>query len=235
MNLIKQTWTKKDYTEFIKYLKNTKEDEYAKFTQKLTPTKYSILGIRVPKMRYIAKEIGKGNKEQFLKAVTSKYYEEVFIEGLIIDNLENFDLIDKFLPKIDNWAICDSFKMKWIDKNLDLYFKKILEYLKSDSEFTVRFGLVNLLNHYIKDKYLPIIFHNLDNLKSEKYYINMAIAWLLCECYTKYSDLTEKYLLKTKINDWTFNKTISKIKESYRISKDRKEYLNTLKRKKIKI
>ncbi len=59
----------------------------------------------------------------------------------------------------------------------------------------------------------------------------MGIAWLLCECFIKHREKTLTYLLKSNINTFTFNKTISKIKESYRVSSEDKIYLNTLKRK----
>ena len=83
----------------------------------------------------------------------------------------------------------------------------------------------------MSEEYLDRIFSLIDEITIDKYYVNMGIAWLLCECFTKYRDITLNYLLKSKINTFTFNKTISKIRDSYRVSKEDKEYLNSLKRK----
>ena len=74
-------------------------------------------------------------------------------------------------------------------------------------------------------------FNLLDNIKSDKYYINMAEAWLICELYIYYEEETTNYLKNNQLNTFTHNKAISKIRESYRISKENKDYLNTLKRK----
>lgn len=137
----------------------------------------------------------------------------------------------EFVLKIDNWAICDSFcnSLKIVNKNKDIFWDEILNFIKSDKEFVVRVGIILILNFYIEEKYLDKIFNIFDNLNTDKYYINMAISWTICEMYIKYKDKTLKYMQKNKLNSFVQNKTISKIKDSYRISKEEKEYLNQLK------
>jgi len=231
MNLIKDIWTKKDYDDYIKYLISLKEDSYAVFHRKLVATGYEILGIRIPIIRDIVKKISKGNIESFLQLSNSIYYEEVLIEGLIIEVTKDFEKLDAYLPKIDNWAICDAFSLKWLKKDLNKHLPKILSYLKSDEEFIVRFGLIMLLGNYVQEEYMEMLCESLDDLKLDKYYVNMAAAWLLCEMYVKEQKACERYLLVSKVNKFTFNKAISKIRDSFRVSQEKKDYLNTLKRR----
>ena len=235
MDLKKDVWTKKDYEEYITYLKSLKEESYKEFHQKLTTTKYEILGIRVPLQRKIAKEISKGNAISFLEFSKETYYEEVNIEGFVIASLEEKDLLkylDKFVSKIDNWAICDSFcnSVKVISKDREKYISKIKEMLNSSQEFTVRVGLILLLCFYIEPAYLSTIFSLVDNLKKEEYYINMAAAWLLAECYIKYKNETLQFLKNNHISKFVQNKTISKICDSYRVTKEEKEMLKKLRK-----
>jgi len=235
--LIKK-WNKKEYETYIKYLKSLSDSKYREFHKSLTETKYEIIGIRVPIMRHLAKEKLKTDYLTFLKYCKDKYYEEVFIEGQVIAGIKDENIFlehfYKFLPKIDNWAICDSFcnSLKRMKKDPDKYFPIVKELSLKDQEvFTSRVGLICILNHFIDEKYLKEIFTILDTIKSDEYYLNMAEAWLVCELYTKYPKETTKYLKKNKLNKFTHNKAISKIHDSYRISKEEKEYLNTLKRK----
>ena len=232
MNLTKSNWTKKDYAEYINYLKEIGESSYANFHRRLTTTKYHILGVRVPKMRSVAKEIFKGNYQSFLIHTGSTYYEEVFIEGMVIEATTNMDLIHNHIAKIDNWALCDSFSLKFVTKDPANYFEFFVCLAKETREYYVRFALIMFLAHYTNETYINQVIKLVDAIILEDYYVKMGIAWLLCECYIKVPIATEAYLVnKNNLNDWTFNKTISKIRESYRVSKDKKDYLNTLKRK----
>ena len=231
------TWTNKTYQEYIDYLLSIKEDKYKEFHSKLCFTKYEILGIRLPIIRNISKQISKTNYQDFLKYTNSKYYEEVLIEGLVISTIKEESIFDKYfnkyITKIDNWGICDSFcnSLNIVTKNPSKYFNICKELSLSQEEFISRVGLIIILNYFIKEEYLKDIFNILDSINSDKYYINMAQAWLICELYIYYPQQTEEYLKNNKLNNFTHNKSISKIRESYRISKETKDYLNTLKRK----
>ena len=230
-------WNKDTYQEYIKYLISIKEDKYKEFHSKLCFTKYEILGIRLPIIRKIVKEISKTNYLEFLNQVESNYYEEVMIEGLLISNIKDEKIftkyLKKFLLKIDNWGICDSFcnSLDIVLTNPTKYFSICKELSLSKEEFISRVGLIVILNYFVKKEYLSDIFAILDCITSDKYYINMAEAWLVCELYIYYPQETEKYLKNNKLNNFTHNKTRSKIRESYRKSKEQKDYLNTLKRK----
>ncbi len=229
-------WNKTNYQKFLKYLKNISEPKYKEFHSKLCFTKYEILGIRVPILRKIAKQISKTNYQKFLNLCSNTYYEEIFIGCLVISHIKDestfLNYFNKFLPKIDNWAICDTFcnSLKIVNANPNKYFNLCKELSLSNEEYHIRVGLIIILNHFLKDEYLTDIFNILDSIISDKYYVNMAEAWLICELYIHYPQVTEEYLKNNKINTFTQNKAISKIRDSYRISKEEKDYLNTLKR-----
>ena len=225
-------WNKNTYQEFINYLISIKEDNYKKFHEGLVlNSKYQMLGIRLPIMR----KISKSNYLDFLNISEDNYYEEIMIQGLVISNIKDINIFDKYhkehIKKIDNWALCDTYcnSIKIIRKYEDKYFKEAIKLSLSKDEFTSRTGLIILLSHFINKDNLKDIFDTLNKIDSNKYYINMAQAWLLCELFIKYREETLDYLNNHKLNKFTINKTISKIHDSYRVSKEDKEYLNKYK------
>ena len=236
ISLKRDKWDQKSYQNYIDYLKSLKNDSYKQFHSKLVTTQYEILGINLPIQRKIAKEISKGNITSFLDVAKATYYEEVLIQGLVLANLKEKDIFKKYLEPyvllVDNWAINDSFcnSLKIINYDKEYWFNYFTTYLKENNEFKRRIALVVFLNFYVEEIYLQVIFKLIDEIDSDVYYVNMAEAWLLCECFIKYRSETLNYLLKSKVNAFTFNKTISKIKDSYRVSQEDKKYLFSLKR-----
>ena len=231
-----KNWTKETYAEYQKYLLSLQDLKYKEFNERIIETKYEQIGIRLPQLRKIAKEISKSNIEDYLKLCKSKYYEEVLIEGIVIANLKDEKLFDKYFPKyikkVDSWSINDTLctKINVIEKNPTKYFPIIKEFSIDSEEFTSRVGLITILKHFIKKEYLEDIFNILNTIKSDKYYCNMAEAWLVCEIYIHYPKETTKFLKNNKLNAFTQNKSISKIRDSYRVTKEEKDFLNTLKK-----
>ncbi len=240
-NIGELEWNEDVYKKFIDYLKTLADKKYKEFHSSLVlNSKYEMIGIRVPIMRKIASEIARTDIEEFLKFVQDNYYEEIFIQGIVISFLKDektfYYYFKKFIKKIDNWAICDSFcnSIKIVRKHKAKYFEEAIEMALDKDEFVSRAGLVIILNHFIEEKNLKTIFKTLNTINSDKFYINMAQAWLVCELYIKFPNETNEFLKKNKMNDFTQNKAISKIRDSYRISNEEKDYLNTLKRGKEK-
>lgn len=233
---LNNTWDEVQYNKLINYLNNIGEEKYKDFNSKLVLTKYKMYGIKVPILRDIAKKISKTNIISFLDIVKSNSYEEVMIEGLVISYIKEVDLcvkyFNKFINKIDNWAICDTCisSMKIVNKNKELFLKQIKKYIESKNEYVVRVGVVLLLNYYIEDGYIDLVFDIINSINREDYYINMAIAWLVSVCFVKYRNKTFKYLNDNKLNRFTYNKSIQKIIESYRVSLEDKEILRSMKR-----
>ncbi len=224
MDLSFKEWNEEKYQKFINYLKTIQDKKYQQFQKKIINTKYEILGVRLPIIRKIVKKIT--NPQSFLQFCQNKYYEEVLIKGLVITSLDNFEpYLEDYLLEIDNWAICDSFCNSLKIKDLDKFLLKITNYLSSKYEYTVRVGLVLLLNNYVSEKYLKTIFSLTDKINRDEYYINMAISWLIAECFIKYPNLTWPYIKNNHLNKFTQNKIISKIRDSYRVKKEVKEKL----------
>lgn len=229
-------WTKENYKEFKEYLLSIKEEKYREFHSSLClGCKYPMLGIRLPILRKICKNIE--NPISFLKVARDDTYEEVLIQGLVISRIKDEEVFykwfKKYIYKIDNWAICDTFcnSIKIVRKYSDKYFREAIKLSLDNEEFISRVGLIMILCHFVNEENINIIFNTLDKIKTDKYYINMGEAWLICECFIKYRDKTLEYLKDNKLNSFTHNKSISKIHDSYRVSDSDKEYLNSLKRK----
>ena len=231
-DIIGITWNKENYDKFIKYLLSLQDIKYKEFHSSLVlNSKYEIIGIRAPIMRDIAKKIAKGNIEEFLEYAQNKYYEEVMIQGLVISHIKDekifYKYFKKFINKIDNWAICDSFcnSIKIVRKHEKKYFKEAIKMALNEKEFKSRSGLVMILNHFISNDKLSAIFETLNKIQSNKFYINMAEAWLICEMYIKFPQETKEFLKSNNLNKFTQNKAISKIHDSYRVTKEEKEQL----------
>lgn len=229
--------TKQDYKEFLNRLFSLQDLKYKEFHSSLVlNSKYEFIGIRLPMMRDIAKEIAKDDIKGFLNVAQDKYYEEVMIQGLVISHIEDEELFHKYfkkhIKKIDNWALCDSFcsSLKIVRKHEEKYFNEAIELSLNKEEFISRVGLVMILNHFVKKNNLHRIFEILNKISSEKFYVNMAEAWLLCDMYIKYPEETKTYLKNNKLNKFTQNKAISKIHDSFRVSKEDKELLNKYKK-----
>lgn len=235
MNLIKDNWTKEDYNEFLEYLYSLGDTKYKEFHSKLTYNT-NIIGIKVPILKDISKSISKGNFLSFIEYVTTNTYEEWLIFGLIIgyskmDFNDKLNLLDKYIVGIDNWASCDiaCANMKDFKKNMDKGYNYILKLTQSNDCFSVRVGIVLLISFYINEEYLNSIFDICNSIKSDEYYVKMAISWLISICYIKYPNDTLNYLKNNKLDKFTYNKAIQKIIESKRISKEEKSMLKLMK------
>ncbi len=226
----------------IKKLIDLSDDEYKKFNSKLCPdTKKEMLGIRIPVLRKLAKEILKENMDwqKFVKNENPKYFEEVILQGLIIGYSkleidEKLKLIKDFVSKIDSWAISDTFvqTLKIEEKDLEKYWKFILNFVKSDKEFEIRFAVISMLDYFLIPKYIDEVIKILDNISHDGYYVKMGVAWTLAEIGIKYNDKLMNYLKnENNLDKFTYNKTLQKMIESYRITNEEKNILKSMKKK----
>lgn len=209
---------------------------YRDFHSRLMPTvsKEKIIGVRVPELRKFAKEFGKTeDAKEFLKTLPHKYYEEDNLHAFLIEQIKDFDecisALDNFLLYIDNWATCDMMTPKIFKKNTEELLPKIEKWLISDYTYQVRFAIGMLMKFYLDEnfdeKYLKLVA----GVKSDEYYINMMIAWYFATALAKQWYKTLPYIESKVLDTWTHNKTIQKAVESYRITKEQKEYLKLLK------
>ena len=232
-----QSWSQKEYTIFIESLKSNADVKYREFNKSTIPTKKEMIGIRVPALQKIAKDILKGDYVSFLDFCGDIYYEEILLEGMVIAGIkgsydELIGRIDLFIDKIDNWSICDCFcsRLKIVKKYRSKFWAYINKCITSENYWKIRVGLVLLLDYYIDTKNLEKIFNICDSIKSEEYYVKMAVAWLVSFCYIKYPEVTEYYLRNSKLDNWTHNKAIQKTIESRRITEENRVNLRQIKK-----
>ncbi len=219
-------------------LKKEAEEDYKKFSSLLIPNINNIIGVRLPVLRLIAKEIYKsGCYEDYLRISDFEFMEEIMLQGMIIGMLdkpvkEMLCYIKDFIPKIDNWSVCDCFcaGLKFTQNNLPQVWNFIQPYFSSQNEYELRFAYVMLLNYFVCDEYIDKILKLIDDFKDERYYSKMAAAWLISVCFVKKRDKTFEYLKKSKLSKWTFNKSIQKICESFKVDKQDKELLKSMKK-----
>ena len=236
MDLIRDKWDNISYNEFIEYLFDIRDIKYRDFHSGLGVGN-NVIGIRTPILKMIAKDICNGNYIEFLELLRENYYEEVTLYGLIICNIKDFDTsikcLDIYKNRINNWASCDLFcsNYKIVNKYKDYFWKYINTNINSSNLWIRRMCFVLIISNYIEDIYLDYIFKLCDKYNTDDYYVQMAVAWLISICFIKYRDRTIEYIKNNKLDNFTHNKAIQKIKESYRVSYEDMEYLNSLKRK----
>jgi hypothetical protein len=220
----------------IEQLFELQDLSYKDFHKKLIPNidEDNIIGVRTPVLRKFAKEFAKSElKDEFLNSLPHKYYDENNLHAFVIEAIKDYDecinKIDEFLPYIDNWATCDLLSPKIFKKHKKEVYDKIKIWLKSDKTYTVRFAIVTLLANYLDDGFEEEMLTLVTDIKSEEYYINMAIAWYVSVALVKQYDSTIKLIQSKKLDKFTHNKSIQKAIESYRVDDDKKKYLRTLK------
>lgn len=219
-------------------LKKLQDTKYKEFHSSLCPGVNNIIGVRVPVLRSYAKELIKQyDIKELLKNIDDEYYEEIMLQGMLIglskENIESvIEHIESFIPKINNWAVCDTFcaGLKVTKKNKEKMWNFIIKYLNSDKEFEVRFSIVMILDYYIEQEKLQKVFEIFDSIKSDKYYVQMAVAWAISICLIKYYDETLEYLKNTDIDIFIYNKALQKAIESYRINNEQKTLLRSMKK-----
>ncbi len=214
------------------------DTDYQKFSAALIPTINNVLGVRLPELRKIAKKIAKGDWRTYLKTAKDEYFEEIMLQGMVIgyiktDIEERLFYVASFVPKIDNWSVCDSFctGLKSTKENKERVWVFLQPYLSSKNEYEIRFGVVMLLNYYIKTEYIERVLKLMDRVKHEGFYAKMAVAWAVSICYVKLPVPTMEYLRNNTLDDFTYNKALQKITESNRVDKETKSLIRSMKRR----
>ena len=214
-----------------------KDENYRRFHAKLIPDIPidNIIGVRTPVLRKYAKEVAKLPEAIFLESLPHSYYEENNLHGALLSLLYPKDIIafmeqlERFLPYVDNWATCDMLSPKIFKKHLPYVYERVQKWLQSDAVYTIRFGIVTLLGFYLDNAFEPEMLQLVANVRSEEYYVNMAVAWYFSMALVKQYDATLPYIQNRVLEPWTHNKSIQKAIESRRIPQETKAYLRGLK------
>lgn len=249
-----------EYTkdEIRKILVEMAEPDYAKFSGALLGREAVMLGVRLPKLRELAKKIAKTEGREYLKhtlpsgekkiketepAAEEMYMEELMLYGMVIgcmkEKLEElFSYIERYVARIDNWSLCDSFcaGLKQTKKQPELMWDFLQPYLRSDKEFDLRFGVVMLMDFYVTPEYIEKLLCIFDSIQHEGYYVKMAVAWALSVCLVKQWEESFAYMASPEnhLDGFTYSKTVQKCRESFRLTGQQKDSLTALKEKRMR-
>lgn len=237
MHAMPARWTPETYNHFLAELKQEADEGYRLFNEKLLACELPTLGLRLPFLRQRAKAIAKGDARGFLAVCGKTYHEERLLYGLVSselpypDFLPHSDKMAKFL--VESWALCDTFcssLKKVLSHKADKahYFRYTSVYLSSLNPWTVRVGLIVMLNHYLTPTTINTVLSRTLAVDSDFYYVRMAQAWLLAEAWVKFPEETKKAVLTADLDPWVFRKFVQKARESRRVSDEDKEYLKSL-------
>ena len=214
-----------------------KDAPYGDFQAKLVPNipRDLFIGVRVPEIRKLAKKLAREPEaSEFLSDLPHKYYDENILHGLLLSEIKDYEAciaaIDRFLPYVDNWAVCDILSPKIFRKHKTPLLEKIKEWSASDRTYTCRFGIGMLMSHFLDEDFKPEYLEIPASLHREEYYVRMMIAWFFATALAKQWDTTINIIEDHRLDTWTHNKTIQKARESWRITRKEKEYLKSLKR-----
>ncbi|MBP5707124.1 MAG: DNA alkylation repair protein [Spirochaetales bacterium] len=210
--------------------------QYRDFQAKLVPNipKETIIGVRTPDMRKLAKDLFASSETSvFLQTLPHKYYEENLVHFFMIAMIKDFDecvnAVEKFLPYVDCWPVCDQASPKVFKINHAKLLRYIKEWIASDHVYTARFGLRMLMNEFLDKDFKPEYLELAADKKGEDYYLRMMVAWYFATALAKQYESALLFLEEKRLEPWTHNKAIQKAIESFRVSPEHKEYLRTLK------
>lgn len=216
---------------------------YREFHTKLIPgaDKTRFIGIRMPILRKYIKKLSKDGKAEaaienilstFAQMPEKIYYEERLICGILIGtSVKDYDrwqqLIKRFVPLIDNWAVCDGAcaSMKIASEYREKTWDFMKDYLYDEREYHIRFGVVMLMDWFIDNEHIDLVLAEMEKVKTDDYYAMMAVAWALSVCFVKFPDKTMRLIEAQNLDIRTHNKTIQKIRESLRVDNEIKKEL----------
>ncbi len=213
------------------------------FTQSLNPGVPNVLGIRIPQLRKLAARIAKGDWEAYLTTADTYYMEERMLQGMVLGCIRPdrdvevyLERVTRFVHIINSWSVCDTFKFgggkKFITTNRDRLWQYLKDWMQAEGEYEIRFGVVMSMQLFIDEEHIDELLRLYDHIRHEGYYVKMGVAWALSVCFVKFPDITLRYLQgQNSLDNFTYNKALQKITESYRVDAATKQTIKGMKRK----
>ena len=227
--------------KYRKMLFELADPKYQKFMMSLIPGADNIIGVRSPQMKKLAKELVKDDWREYFEQNQDTYFEETMLQGSVIGLLKKdietvLSEARRYIPKITNWALCDSFcgGLKITNNHKERVWKFLMDYVNSDEPYDIRFAVVMMLGYYIDSEHTGKMLLLFENIKNEDYYVKMAVAWAVSICYVKQPDITLPFLINSCLDDFTYNKSLQKICESLKPSAEEKAMIKAMKRSSTK-
>ncbi len=225
------------HSEIIKRLNDMADAGYCKFSSSLIPGSKPLIGVRIPNLRTFAKEIAQNDYKSFLDNVGHDFFEEDMLEGLVIaymriDFPSKLEFVKKFVDKIDNWSVNDSFcnSLKDVKDNRSAGYEFLKQYFNSEKEYENRFANIMLMSYYLIPEYIDRVLMVFSEFSHEAYYAKMGVAWAVATAFAKFPEKTMEFMRNWKADSLTYNMAIRKMCESYRVSKEDKIILKSMKR-----
>ncbi|WP_308754934.1 DNA alkylation repair protein [uncultured Anaerotruncus sp.] len=229
--------TGEEYAALQARLRAMADPDYRAFHQKLVPEVDNLLGVRIPALRGLARELARGDWRGYLAAAGTDAYEETMLQGLVLGyaRMEIGELLERlreFIPKIGNWAVNDSVcaGLKLVKKHREETLAFLRPYFAGEAEFEVRFAVVMLMDHYIDEAYIDEALSLLRTVRHEGYYVKMAVAWALSVCYVKFPERTRPLLQGEAFDPQTRRMALQKIVESNRVDAREKAEIRALRK-----
>lgn len=222
-------------TDIQKYLLSQADEKYRAFSLPLMPTvdEKTFIGVRLPVLKKYTKDLDEKSKQEFLNSLPHYYHEENVLHAFILSNMKDYDVfisyVDKFLPYVTNWSVCDALCNKHLNRHKDKLIKEVYKWLKSKEVYRVRYAVKCLMNYYLDENFKEEHLDRVQEVKLTDYYVEMMIAWYLATGLAKNYGQFIKAMEEKKFNASIHNKAIQKAVESYRVSDEHKAYLKTLK------
>ncbi len=227
-----------------------RDEKYAAFSAKLILTVPAdrFIGVRSPQLRAFAKELSKNSNNQIIRKsgilgeLPHQYHEENMLHAYLLCEEKKYAILveetERFLPYIDNWAVCDSLAPRAFARHKEDLLPRIRKWMASEHEYTVRFGIGMLMRHYLDADFRPEYLRWVAAVDREEYYIRMMQAWYFATALAKQWDATIPYFTpqppsergeeKSGLEGWVRGKSIQKALESYRVNNNRKSLLRTI-------
>lgn len=222
------------------------------FAESLNPGVEHILGLRIPELRLLAVRIAKTDWECYLRTADTFYMEERMLYGMVLGSIRPDDDIEIYLHRItsfvwiiNSWSVCDTFRIGGGSKFIKAHSQRLWQYfsgwLEAKGEYERRFGIVMLMQYFVDEEHIETLLNAFDGMNagnrndpSDDYYVKMALAWTLSVCYVKFPAQTMEYFKRSTLDDFTYNKTLQKITESYRATNEQKTIIRSMRRKAIR-
>lgn len=224
-------------TELEARLKALAEPDYQAFASRLLPGVDNLLGVRIPVLRKLARQLAREDWRAALAAMGDGSFEEIMLQGLILGYAKGSPAdilphVAAFVPKIDNWSTCDSFcsGLKLAAAYPEPVWDFLQPYLDSDRAFSVRFAVVMLLFYYLDEAHIDRVLSLLDGVRQPDYYARMAVAWAVSIAYVRFPEKTLAYLKICSLDDFTYNKALQKAVESRCVGESARALLRAMKR-----
>lgn len=211
--------------------------EYRRFTQPLIPQGKPMLGVRLGPLRTLAREIA--IREDWRSVLgdprEDRYHEHTLLRALTtayapMPEEERIALIEELLPRIDNWAVCDSFcaTLKGARTHREIHWQLINRHLFDRLPYPVRFSLVMLNFHFTTEPFIDDILGVLPSVVHEDRCVRTAVAWTATTCFTIAPEKTLPWLQRMPLPPETLRMTVGKILDSRQIGQSDKAHVRTL-------